>query len=153
MFSCIEYSPCKALVTLKRVVPSDLIWNKFRAFHWLPEKKEGRRSNGRHETYFKWYLMAPHISMSLSLKVYSETCVIHTSVTFHYNVCSKMMASTWNKCHGTCFKCMPSFYYIHCSETWHLCEWHTFHCRRPLMVLSNLRDIHSAFVIISLHKH
>ena len=26
--------------------------------------------------------------------VYSETCVIHTSVTFHYNVCIKMMAST-----------------------------------------------------------
>ena len=55
----------------------------------------------------------------------------NTSVTFHSNVCSKMMASTWNKCHATCFKWMLSFYYIHCSETWHLCEWHTFHCRQP----------------------
>ena len=26
--------------------------------------------------------------------VYIETCVIDTSVTFHYNVCSKMMACT-----------------------------------------------------------
>ena len=75
----------------------------------------------------------PKIIKELCLgAVYSETCVKHTSVTFHYNVCSKMMASTWSKWHAACFKCMPSFYYIHCSETWHLCVSHTFHCRRPL---------------------
>ena len=49
-----------------------------------------------------------------------------------------MMASTWNKWYDTCFKCMPSFYYIHCSETWHWCEWHAFHCRRPLKFFSSI---------------
>ena len=61
--------------------------------------------------------------------IYTKTCVIDTSVTFHYIVCSKMMACTWNKCF---LKQVPSFYYIHCSETWHLCQWHKFRCRRPL---------------------
>ena len=41
--------------------------------------------------------------------LYSETCVKHTSATFHYNVCSKMMACTWNMLHATCYKWMPSY--------------------------------------------
>ena len=49
-------------------------------------------------------------------RVYTETCVIDASVTFHYNVCSKMMALVSLVSNVTCFKCMPSFYYIHCSE-------------------------------------
>ena len=35
-------------------------------FWYLPlanRKKEGKSSNGRHETYFKWHLMAPYISV------------------------------------------------------------------------------------------
>ena len=43
-----------------------------------------------------------------------------------------MMALVSLVSNDTCFKCMPSFYYIHCSETWHLCQWHTFWCIRPL---------------------
>ena len=31
-----------------------------------------------------------------------------------------------------CFFPSPSFYYIHCTEPWHLCVSHTFHSRRPL---------------------
>ena len=34
--------------------------------------------------------------------------------------------------HDTCFKCMPSFYYIHYSERWHLFQWHTFRSRQAL---------------------
>ena len=49
--------------------------------------------------------------------VYTETCVIDTSVMFDYNVCSKMMALVSLVSNDTCFKCMPSFYYIHFSET------------------------------------
>ena len=61
-------------------------------------------------------------------RVYTKTCVIDTSVTFLYNICSKMMAYVSLVSIDTCFKCMPSFYYIHC-ETWHLCQWHKFRCK------------------------
>ena len=50
----------KGSVTLKCVVPSDVIWNKFHASHWLTGKKEGKSFNGRHETYFIWHLMVSH---------------------------------------------------------------------------------------------
>ena len=62
-----------ALDTLKRVAPSDDIWNKFDASHWLTEEKEGKGSNGRHETYFKWNLMAPHVAMEPSPKFARST--------------------------------------------------------------------------------
>ena len=52
-----------------------------------------------------WNLIVYAISQAFRLSsfglVYIETCVIDTSVTFHYNVCSKMMACTWNKWHAT----------------------------------------------------
>ena len=60
--------------------------------------------------------MCFNISKCLRL-VYIETCVIDISVTFHYNVCSKMMVCTWNKWHAT-----------------RLCHWHTFRCRQALRV-------------------
>ena len=34
------------------------------ASHWLTDKKEGKSSNGRHETYFKGLLIAPQVLVS-----------------------------------------------------------------------------------------
>ena len=52
----------------------------------------------------------------------------------HYNVCSKMMEKGRNIWHPTCFFPSPSFYYIHCSEAWHLFQTHTFRTRQALSV-------------------
>ena len=41
------------LVTLKRVAPSDVIQDEFHASRLLTEKKKGKGSNVRPETYFK----------------------------------------------------------------------------------------------------
>ena len=73
----------KGLVTLKRVAPSDVIWNKFHVSHWQTEKKEGRSFNGSHETYFKWHLMVPHVSMQPSSK--SSTLAMHWHLQFFYH--------------------------------------------------------------------
>ena len=54
----------------------------------------------------------------------------------HYNVCSKMMEKGRNIRHPTCFFPSPSFYYIHCSEAWHLFQIHTFRSRQALRVAS-----------------
>ena len=50
----------------------------------------------------------------------------------HCNVCSKMMEKGRNIWHPTCFFPSPSFYYIHCSEAWHLFQTHTFRSRQAL---------------------
>ena len=53
----------KGSLTQKHVAPSDVIWNKFHASPCQQKKKERKSSNGRHESYFKRHLLAPHVSM------------------------------------------------------------------------------------------
>ena len=43
-----------------------------------------------------------------------------------------MMEKGRNIWHPTCFFPSPSFYYIHCSEAWHLFQTHTFRSRQAL---------------------
>ena len=45
------YPFSKGLVTLKRVAPSDVIWNKFHASHQLTGKKEGKSFNHTHTSF------------------------------------------------------------------------------------------------------
>ena len=40
-------------------VASDVIWNKFHAFHWNSFFPFFLLANGWHETHFKWHLMPP----------------------------------------------------------------------------------------------
>ena len=82
------------------------------------------------EVYFFWILVWLPTKGLSTVKRVSLTQVAR--FTTMYVV--KWWHSTWNMWHATCSKWMPSFYYIHCSETWHLCQWHTFHCRQALTV-------------------
>ena len=98
---------------------------------------------------FEW---APIAMLNLKFygflgRVYTKTCVIDASVMFNYNVCSKMIVLVSLVSNGTSFKCMPSFYYIHCSEMWHLCQWHKFRCKHGL----RKTDFSAVFVLSHLH--
>ena len=69
----IEQEEYKGSVTLKRAVPSDLIWNKFHASHWNSFLSFFLLANGWYDTYsyttyslityFKWHMMVSHVSM------------------------------------------------------------------------------------------
>ena len=88
----------KGSVTFKHVAPSHVIWNKFHASHWLSGKKEGKSSNGRHETYFKWHLIARHISLQMNLKDDMSQQKIKYKKTMAFTIFSSIWASKeeWN---------------------------------------------------------